>query len=188
VTLPGGYTAPTQQDYLSVLAAYLIGSLRVRVTSSIESDEIVRADTAEAQAPSTRDRWRTLEGINEWSYWNRSRANSRFIGVYPGTREVDDSQRCRHAAQRILQEEGVMAFSGSFTVPFVDVRFRVGESIHGILGMGAAPVNGRNQAVSFRMVRAGSVRYPTIHSIHTKCESAETTIDLEDMRLGGGGG
>jgi hypothetical protein len=185
VSLPSGYTPPPEQEYVSFFSAYVLGTLRVRATAAVESDRLVAAHAFQKLSSAAADRWESMQDVSEFVFRNRNSGNSRFDSVIATTRAVDDTQRLFQQSQRLLQERGVTSFSGQFVIPWIDVgRFHVGDSIRGVQGVGAGGLSG--QAWDFLMVKpGGGARYPTIHSIVYRPQNGDTTIALEDLRLGG---
>lgn len=162
VTEPGGDVTLTNMWF-----ALIEGTLRVRVTATVEADERVVESHAYSAAIG-----RMLANTSRFHGWSNTAGNS-VLAAVAGSNTRDDSVACLGLAKRYLREHAVSRMACDPVIPWIDWRWQPGDLVTQIEGRG----------IGLGTTMDGYARYPEVMGVTFTASAATTRLILEESRV-----
>ncbi|MCO6436549.1 MAG: hypothetical protein J5J06_05630 [Phycisphaerae bacterium] len=130
---------PNDPDPLTYLEAYLRGTLQVAVTCVVEGDERLLHAPVPSPAPMPRPRARVVD-VSERFAFDKRRGQNSHLDDLPTDEERfetrDDTAALVSYGTRFVEESARAEHSGPVSMPWIDDRWRIGDSFSGVQGLG----------------------------------------------------
>jgi len=150
------------------LAAAMRGSVRIRVTATIESDSRLAAECGDAEDAGQAGRVRHISAASGYRF-RRVASTSLFYGHGP-TDEVDDTARLQELVRAAYDADRAAPAPSRIQIPYLALGHRVGERILGV----------RGRMLELAPRYAEFVAAPVVRRVrHTFAPVPQTELELE---------